>query len=153
MTEPIARGRSAARLLLGLVLLGPALAACGGEPLATADPALLQYTPSYERDVAPLLAERCISCHSKDGVRDGGVELDSWEPVWAGRVKHVCVSITPELIAESADVLALHPKNPPVQTPPCGDYAPLSMPTGAVPKLTAAEQQVLVGWLRAGAPR
>jgi hypothetical protein len=43
-------------------------------------------TPSFARDIAPLLAERCVDCHGS-GRAQGGVRLDDYAHVMAHVVK------------------------------------------------------------------
>ncbi len=126
-----------------LLVVALTLAACGTDPTAPQD-------PTYERDIAPLMLEYCVPCHDSRGVRDGGVELDRYEPVYAGRVKLACVSIEQSTVDEFAGALAslADPSGP-----PCADWPLSSMPVGATPKLTPAEQAVLARWVAAGGPR
>ena len=55
------------------ILLGLALMACGSHPAATAvcpqdlPAACPSNVPSYQMDVAPIFAQRCVVCHSPDG--------------------------------------------------------------------------------------
>ena len=127
------------------------IAACGGEPIGDVDPALAEAQPTYARDIRPLYARHCVACHDGHGVRAGGVELDRYQNAHATRVKSACTSITPDLIAEYADVLMPYLGDPPRAPVACGDWEPYSMPTGAQPKLTHAEQLILVRWIAAGA--
>ena len=128
------------------------VAACGGAPRAEVDPALTVAQPTYANDIRPLYERHCVACHDGHGVRAGGVELDRFDSAKATRVKSACTSITPELIAEYAASLLPYLGDPPAREPvPCGEWEPLSMPAGAQPKLTRAEQLILVRWVATGA--
>lgn len=81
------------------LLLGAALATslwgCGG---ANVDPC--RDTPTYTADIAPLLSQRCLGCHSSelmDADRQGapeGLNLDSLEAVMAAGTDRVADEIT-----------------------------------------------------------
>jgi hypothetical protein len=137
------------RALLLMLLLS---SACGGRSLEQADPSIMEAEPSYQLDIRPLYARHCTSCHDSHGVRAGGVELDRYETARATRVKSACTSITSDLIASYGEFLLPYRGDPPrLDLVPCGDWEPLSMPAGAQPRLTHAEQMILVRWVVTGA--
>ena len=141
--------------VLVVVFAGALLAsvACGGESLSTLDPRLEQFTPTYERDVRPVLQRHCVTCHRLSGKLLGGVALDSFETAWANRVRNACTAIVPELVEKYRDHLLPVPRDPPAQQKTCGDWKVYSMPTKAQPSMTLAEQVVLVRWVATGATR
>ena len=133
-----------------LLTLGLAATACGSEDaLTTAD----ELQPTYTQHIRPLLERACVSCHTRDGLRAGGVELDVYETAVATGVKNACVSVTPAMIEAFADTLQPAPRDPPQARPTCADWAPFSMPPDALDKLTPHEQVLLLRWLQTGAPR
>lgn len=83
MVLPMSRGRRPTSHLVASALAASALAAlcaCG----STAAPDTCVDAPTYARDVAPIVAEKCLSCHSsalagpqRRGAPDG-VDLDDW---------------------------------------------------------------------------
>jgi hypothetical protein len=132
--------------------IGLLVAASCGEAIEDVDPMLAQAAPTYERDIRPLYARHCVACHDAHGLRAGGVELDRYDNAHATRVKSACTSITPDLIEEYAEELLPYLGDPPQRAAvPCGDWEPLSMPAGAQPRLTRAEQLILVRWVATGA--
>lgn len=135
--------------LLALGLL--ALTACGSEDVTTAD--VSDLLPTYTHDVRPILERSCVPCHTSDGFRAGGVELDRYETAYETAVKNACVSIDPRLIERFAASLQPAPRDPPQDRPTCADWAPMTMPPDAFDRLTPFEQLVLVRWVELGAPR
>lgn len=66
------KGRMTAKLWAALVIVGivAGLVACGGTPA----------TDGTERPAgAVLLEERCVACHSLDGVRSAQKSRDAWD--------------------------------------------------------------------------
>lgn len=131
------------------LLLG--LAGCGPRSLADLDPALFESTPTYASQVAPLYGRSCITCHSSDGLRAGGVELDRYDSAYAGRVHQVCTAINVEVRDRYAAVLLPTPRQGESRGP-CEGWELESMPTGAVRALSLEEQVILGRWLELGAP-
>ncbi|MFM1921700.1 MAG: hypothetical protein RLZZ303_3334 [Candidatus Hydrogenedentota bacterium] len=70
-------GKRKARMILGVAALMAALP-CGADTAASADP-----LAHFENTVAPVLQERCLSCHGADQ-RKGGLRLHLREAVDAG---------------------------------------------------------------------
>jgi hypothetical protein len=138
------------RLLLPITLLGAALAGCGSDDaLATAS----SLEPNYTHHIAPLLARACVSCHTRDGLRAGGVELDAYETARVTAVKNACVSVTPALIEAFAPVLKPVERSSEPERPTCADWAPFTMPPDALDKLTPHEQVLLLRWIETGMPQ
>lgn len=145
--------RACPMFAIGLFL---SAAACGNDPLATLDPELETFTPTYERDVRPVLARHCIACHTSSGVAIGGVQLDTYETAWGNQKRSACTAIVAALKERYGDHLRPIKRDtddPLVPAKPCGDWQVYSMPTGAQPRLTMAEQLILVRWVVTGAAR
>jgi hypothetical protein len=104
-----------------LLLLGAALVAQAG---ATA--------PDFDRDVAPVLARRCLGCHG-DAEPKGGLDLSQRARALAG--------------GESGPAIA---PGQPEESPLWERVESGEMPPKAA--LPAAERAVLRGWIAAGAP-
>jgi WD40 repeat protein len=94
-----------------------------------------QSTPSYLRDVAPLLQERCAACHNHT-TRKGGLNLESYETLRSGGQRGA--AFVPGKSAESLLVKMLE-----------GTLKP-QMPPGE--PLSAAEIKLIKAWIDAGAP-
>lgn len=139
--------------LAGSVLAAILASACGGATDEAVATEILQATPTYDRDVRPILERHCVACHDSRGERAGGVELDRFESAHSNRVRNACVSLTKEIIEAHGQFLRPYPKDPPRQTGVCGDWEPYSMPTGARTRMSTVEQLLLVRWVETGAPR
>lgn len=113
----------ALRLSLCLVLLGGSLA-------AAAD------VPSFNRDIRPILSERCYTCHGPDsGARKADLRLDTPEGAteWA---------VVPG-DADSSEVISrVSSDDPDVRMPPRESKKP---------PLTPAQVELLRNWINAGA--
>lgn len=90
----------------------------------------------FEKQVRPLLVERCYECHSAKE-KNGGLLLDSREGVMTGGDSGAAV--VPGKPKESRLVEAIKYSNPNLQMPPKG-------------KLTEAEILVLEKWVELGVP-
>jgi len=88
-------------------------------------------TPSYAKDVAPVLKEHCTDCH-----RDGGI--GPWAMDGHGRVKNNARMIE--------EVLLTHRMPPWDPDPEFGRFSNAC-------DLTREESQLLLRWIKAGAPR
>ncbi len=126
--------------------------ACNGGTVQAVSPELFLASPTYEGSIQFILRDRCVACHDSHGKIAGGVELDTYASAYSNRVRNACVSITPALVDRFAEVLMPHPTNPPTEQVVCNDWEPLTMPNGAEPLLTPAEQVLLVRWVEIGAP-
>ncbi len=78
--------------------------------------------PDYNADVAPIIADRCLSCHSPGGAGEAGHDFTTWDT----------------LNAQQTTVLT--------QVYAC------KMPPEGAPPLTSAERGTLLDWLVCGAP-
>jgi len=100
-------------------------------------------SPSYERDIRPLLSRRCTTCHNtgKKEVYDvsGGLALDSYESILAGTGRHKVVVAGKSTESELAKRL----------TDPDEDRR---MPLSEEP-LRSSDQAVIRRWIDAGLPR
>ncbi|MBK8975248.1 MAG: hypothetical protein IPM29_04940 [Planctomycetes bacterium] len=107
--------------------------------VATLGVALAQDAPSFQRDVLPLLRERCVGCHRPDEHK-GDVDLSSFAALMRGADdgSEIVVAGAPEhsLLLE-------------VVVPQAAGTAP-AMPEEGAP-LTAAEVDLLRRWVAAGA--
>lgn len=141
-----------ARVVIALILAGLATA-CGSASVDDIDPGLLAVTPSYQRDIAPILRRYCVGCHDSRGTVSGGVALEQYLAARSNRTRSACVALSRELIDRYGTFLLPVPKNPAVETPAlCGDWASLSMPVGAKDHLTTSEQVILLRWVELGGP-
>lgn len=127
-----------------------ALSACGSEDVTELDVAELE--PTYEYPVRAILERSCVPCHTSDGLRAGGVELDRYESAYNTRVKSTCTAVTPRLVERFAAHLQPVPKDPPQDRGTCADWELFSMPPDAFDKLTPYEQLLLLRWVELGAP-
>ena len=86
---------------------------------------------SYEKDVAPILAKNCVACHSEGAI--GPFAMDSYEKVrqWSGMMREAIR--TDRMPPYNAD-------------PHVGSFA------GDM-NLSIKDQQTLIHWIEAGAPR
>ncbi len=128
-------------------------AGCGGEALDAVDPALINYEPTYTRDIVPILRQSCVGCHSSDGVQRGGVVVDSYDTVYARRVMNTCVVIPPDWVDAYADILRPVERSSGGPRPPCDDWELESMPTDTMGRLTRDAQWIFLRWLELGAPQ
>jgi hypothetical protein len=121
-----------ALLILGdLALLGPAARAGEDTSGSTLEPARLQF---FEREVRPLLAEHCYSCHGP-AKQKGSLRLDSLEAILKGG--ETGPSVVPGKPAESLLVEAINYEGP--EMPPSG-------------KLEPKKIAVLTRWVALGTP-
>lgn len=135
------------------VLLGLGLTVgCGGAPLDEVDPAVYTASPTWTVDIRPLHARACNACHSQDGLRAGGVETDTYEAAWSARVKNACVTVSPTIVARFAQALRPLGTDGALAATPCEGWEVGSMPTGALPPLTPAEQVLIARWVELGGP-
>jgi Copper type II ascorbate-dependent monooxygenase, C-terminal domain len=86
---------------------------------------------SYEKDISPILAKNCVACHSEGAI--GPFAMDSYEKVkqWSGMMREAIR--TDRMPPYNAD-------------PHVGSFA------GDM-NLPAKDQQTLIHWIEAGAPR
>ena len=99
--------------------------------------------PTYERDIKPIFARRCVVCHNPAKVHDeeisGGLALDSLEHTLAGTKRHRVV--VPGKSAASELVLRIREKDTDLRMPL--DEEPLPDP----------QCELICRWVDAGAPR
>ncbi|MCX6930981.1 MAG: PSD1 and planctomycete cytochrome C domain-containing protein [Verrucomicrobia bacterium] len=108
----------------GCVCLISAFAAVGAEPI------------SYNRDVRPILSDKCFHCHGFDqGTRKGKFRLDSREDAVAKG------AIVPGKPQESALVTRIFSSRPQELMPPPDAHKPL----------TSAQKELLRRWVETGA--
>jgi hypothetical protein len=105
--------------------------------LATAAPAAVD----FNRQVRPLLSDRCFACHGPDSAkREAGLRLDTPEGA-TSLLKSGFRAIDPEKPANSEILKRLHATDPDDIMPPPKLHRPLS----------AAEKEILEAWIRSGA--
>ncbi len=92
----------------------------------------------FARDVQPLLARRCVECHSGDDP-DGGLRLDSWEGALAGARHGGKPVIVPGDAAASLLVRLVESADEDARMPSGGDSLP------------ASEIAILRAWIDGGA--
>jgi hypothetical protein len=112
--------------------LPEAMAVSKGQPINySAALAHQQDTPSYEKDVAPIIAENCASCHREGGIAPFAMDSYAMMQGWSPMIREVLMTkrmppgqIDPHIGAFENDML-----------------------------LTDTEAQTLVHWVEAGSPR
>lgn len=125
------------RAILGgafcLALAGAMLSACRPAPVATVD---------FNRDIRPILSDRCYGCHGPDSAkgRKAGLRLDTPEGarqlLESGRR-----AIDPDNLEASEMIARMHSEDPDEVMPPPELKRPL----------TPAERELLTRWVREGA--
>jgi mono/diheme cytochrome c family protein len=91
----------------------------------------------FNRDIRPILADRCFACHGPDAAqRQGDLRLDQ-------RDDAIASAIIPGKSAESELVRRIASVDPEEQMPPASAHKPL---------LTEAERQRVAQWIDEGAP-
>lgn len=128
--SPISRPAS---MKLGFMLLGAALLAAAG--LAAPPPA--KTAPiSFNRDIRPILAENCFTCHGPDhNKRQAGLRLDLGDDALASGV------LSPGKPRQSRLLARIDAANPGIVMPPVSSHK----------HLTAAQKQTLTRWIAEGA--
>jgi hypothetical protein len=120
---------------LTLVWLGCAISAFAGD--AATAPADDSRALNYERDVRPILAQRCLECHGPD-TQESGLRLDQRESLLKGG-KSGRPAVVPAKSAASRLIQVVAGFDKKVSMPPDG------------PRLAAAEIQTLRTWIDQGA--
>ena len=93
----------------------------------------------FERDIRPILAEKCALCHGPDEQK-GGLQLTG--PELAGeKLKSGNVAIVPGRVEDSALMARVHSEDPDEVMPPPGKAEPL----------TGIEKDLLSRWIASGA--
>ena len=111
------------RRLVGTLLLFPA-AAIAAEPLA------------YNRDIRPILSDKCFQCHGPDAAkRKGDLRLDERDAAVQS------AAIVPGKPEQSELLVRIHANNPKEVMPP----------PNSPRQLTAAEKETLARWIAEGA--
>jgi hypothetical protein len=134
------RSQNMLRLLPLLAALGPiAMLQAADAPVeAKMDPAGLEF---FEKNVRPILTERCYECHSKEkGVSKGGLIMDSRAGLLAGG--DLGAAVVPGDVKKSLLIVAVHQTDPDLSMPP--------RKAGA--KLSAPQIALLEQWIKMGAP-
>ena len=122
--------------LLALVSVAGLSAADAPEPKM--DPAGLEF---FEKNIRPILTERCYECHSKEkGVSKGGLILDSRQGMLAGG--DLGAAVVPGDLKKSLLVVAVHQGDPDISMPP--------RKAGA--KLSTTQIGLIEQWIKMGAP-
>jgi mono/diheme cytochrome c family protein len=107
--------------------------------LSPADPATAADAPDYLRDVKPLLAKHCVSCHGPDKQRSG-LRLDTAVSLLKGGDSGPAV--VPRKSGASRLIVAVSG----------GTEDVVAMPPKGAPRLSNDEVAVLRAWVEAGAP-
>ena len=113
-----------------------------GKTLTTARAALLKARGvSFVKDVAPIIIDKCLECHSQEGPK-GGLRLDTFESWEKHKDKNGGSLLIPKNAGDSLIVARINPQQP----------AETRMPKGqdATP-LTAAECEMIMMWINQGA--
>jgi len=100
----------------------------GGAAIALIVPALCAQTVEFNRDIRPILSDRCFACHGPDAARrQAGLRLD---------VNGGAKAVSDELLRRVAS------EDPAERMPP---------PSSGKPKLTGREIELLRAWIAQGA--
>jgi hypothetical protein len=127
--------------LIGPCLIGLSLGmVLGVDPSArvciAAEPAI-----DFNRDIRPLLSDRCFSCHGPDAQdRQAGLRLDD-RSIAVGRLDSGATAIVPEKAAESELLKRIRSRDPDSVMPPPHVGKPV----------TGAEAELLERWIASGA--
>ncbi|MGD8573038.1 MAG: hypothetical protein PVG89_15025 [Gammaproteobacteria bacterium] len=105
---------------------------CGGEP---------EKTLSFSRDVKPILAEHCISCHNSEGegFKKSGLNLESYSTLMKG-TKFGPVIVPGEPLSSSL-VLLIDGKADPA----------ITMPHGSLQLIPKNQRETIKQWIAQGA--
>ena len=129
------------RLLTSAILLGSVVLHADDKAVkdeAKFDPAGLEF---FEKNVRPILTDRCYKCHSvSEGVSKGGLLMDSRAGMVAGGDQGPAV--VPGDLKKSLLVVAIHQTDPELSMPPKKNGA----------KLPDAQIAILEKWIMMGAP-
>ena len=129
------------RLLASAILLGSVALQADDKAVKAEvkfDPAGLEF---FEKNVRPILTDRCYKCHSvSEGVSKGGLLMDSRASMVAGGDQGPAV--VPGDLKKSLLVVAIHQTDPELSMPPKKNGA----------KLTAPQIAILEKWIMMGAP-
>lgn len=94
----------------------------------------------YQRDIQPILAEKCLHCHGVDeATREGGLRLDESKAALAGGDSGPV--IVPGKASESVLIARVTATDPDEMMPPAKEQK----------RLSATEQQLLKDWIDQGA--
>lgn len=142
--------RAAARSALGLGALGFGALAFGGCALTAADidTGVGEPEPTYEADIAPLMAQHCVRCHGEDGRLEDGVDLSNFAATRAARVTSACTAVTEPVVEAFADDLVTRGGT---ADGPCAGIDVFSMPLGASAHMGLDEQVTFARWVSQGA--
>ena len=125
-------------LALALVRVLPAAEEAAKADAPKFDAAGLEF---YEKEVRPILADRCYKCHSAvESVSKGGLVMDSRSGLIAGGDQGP--SVVPGNLKKSLMIVAIHQNDPELSMPP--------RKSGA--KLPDAQIATLEKWVMMGAP-
>ena len=95
----------------------------------------------FNRDVRPILSNRCLACHGPDdGQREAGLRLDDAASA-TSRLESGKIAIVPGKPQDSELLLRIHSSDDDIRMPPPEFGKPL----------TAAEQSILQKWITQGA--
>ncbi len=139
------------KILRLTLLLVVGTAGCTQDRLQPAADRIRASTPTYEKDIKPLMVRYCEDCHTSEGLRSGGVELDRYASLRSAKEKNVCVSVEAPIIEEFKADLMPYRGDPPLTVTVCGRWATYSMPTHADSKMTYLEQLTFAQWVATGA--
>ena len=127
------------RATLSVVLLVAVFSPTGG-PAAPADP---RTRISFNRDIRPILSDKCFACHGPDsGNRQAGLRLDVAEQASA-ELDSGSRAIVPESVDASELVARIISTDPDSVMPP---------PEAKIGRLTDEEVDLLKRWIAQGAP-
>lgn len=123
------------------------LAGCGVSA-ADIDTGIGEPNPTWEADIAPMMAQHCVRCHGASGRLEDGVDLSTYRAARAARVTSVCTAVTDPVVEAFADDLV--PAGG-TASGPCAGVEVWSMPLGATVHLGIDEQVTFARWVAQGA--
>ncbi|MFY8059249.1 MAG: c-type cytochrome domain-containing protein, partial [Planctomycetaceae bacterium] len=119
------------RVFTAFCLLLPTVPLFAQTPQSAADSPV-----DFNRDVRPILSNRCLACHGPDdGQREAGLRLDDATSA-TGRLESGKIAIVPGKPQDSELLQRIHSSDDDIRMPPPEFGKPL----------TAAEQSILQKW-------
>jgi hypothetical protein len=103
--------------------------------------------PTWEADIAPMMAQHCVRCHGASGRLEDGVDLSTYRSTRSARVTSVCTAVTDPVVEAFGDDLV--PLGG-TASGPCAGVAVFSMPLGATQHLGIDEQVTFARWVAQG---
>jgi hypothetical protein len=125
---------------VGLSLLALAVVSQAAPPAKKEEPVPL--TPTYNRDIRPILAENCFPCHGPDSAsRKAGLRIDKYGDAIALRESGKRTIVPGDPISSELVARILKPDNDALRMPPSSGHK----------ALTDAQKKTVLRWIEQGA--